>query len=159
LCHPSGTIHDIGAYLVKTMEMETCGLCPELVGKLHNHCVSYGGLDGWTWPLTVDSDYLPRKAVWCCSDPSDVPIISHSCGESERRRRENSDYGFEHIGYERSLNYRLRPTSAQYGTDLLAGNEKERQDNFHYLGKGMKKPARSRWIKRTFSATSARAAY
>jgi hypothetical protein len=128
------------------MEMETCRLCPELVGKFHNHRISYGGLDGRTWPLTVDSDYLPRKAVWCCSDPSDVPIISHSCGESERRRRENNDYGFEHIGYERSLNYRLQSTSAQYGMNLLAGNENERQDNVHDPEKGIKKSARPRWL-------------
>jgi hypothetical protein len=150
LCHPSGAVHDIGAYLANTMEMEACGLRLELVGKRHNHRISYGGLDGRTWPLTVDSDYLPRKAVWRCSDPSDVPIISHSCGESERRRRENSDYGFEHIGYGTSLNYRLRSTSAQYGMNLLARNKNERQDNFHNQGKGMKKPARPRWLKRTF---------
>jgi hypothetical protein len=85
LRHPSRAVHDIGAYLVKTMEMETCRLCPELIGNRHNHRISYGGLDGRTWPLLVDSDYLPRKAVWCCGDPSDIPIISYGCGESERR--------------------------------------------------------------------------
>lgn len=83
LSDPSGAVHDLGAKLTKAMEMDSRGLRSKIVVYIDHDRVSHSGLNWRTWPLAIDSYYLPREAIWCSSYKVDAPIICYCARQSD----------------------------------------------------------------------------
>lgn len=73
----AGPIHEVGADLADTVEMNSCGLIPQMVGELHDDGVAHGGLDLWAWPLAIYANDWPHKTVRGSIHPSSCPVVRH----------------------------------------------------------------------------------
>jgi len=80
--------------------MDSRGLRSKIIIYIYHDRVSHSGLNWRTWPLPIDSYYLPREAIWCSSYVVDAPIVCYCARQSDWRQREKKNESYNHIGNE-----------------------------------------------------------
>lgn len=81
LGHLRRPIHLAGAIHEQTVEMQSCGLIPELIVNIDNDLVPYSRCDDGGWPFPIDANgWSLILTIWVCSYPADREVIYHgSC--------------------------------------------------------------------------------